>query len=228
MAEQTDPTVPAHRPMQIGTHDAEGWRTHTIPGDVCEACSDPATGRWVPVSQCPEALAALDADEATEIVPAPTVTATTGIDGSLTLERTEPPADTTKLGREDLALGYPLFDAAQAAYEAFHGPNPTDSAPWTEFIAFGGFHEAWLRAAQAAIDVALAAVRGEPHTTPIAGGGGDVRVTCEHLQTGETQSVVIQDDCVVIVAGTAYVHGVQDYPTSGTQVWTVKGRGGRG
>lgn len=52
-----------HVPTQIGTHDAEGHRTHTIPGDVCLGCSDPASGRWVPISQCPKAMAALDATE---------------------------------------------------------------------------------------------------------------------------------------------------------------------
>lgn len=55
-----------------------------------------------------------------------------------------------------------------------------------------------------------------------------VKVTCVDLATGETGSGVIQDDVMVIVAGSAYVHDVQDYPKSGTQVWTIKGRGGRG
>lgn len=45
-----------HEPMQIGTRDAEGNRTFAPPGDVCAACSDPETGLWVPVSQCPPAL----------------------------------------------------------------------------------------------------------------------------------------------------------------------------
>lgn len=49
-----------HYPVQIGTRDAEGYRTFGTPGDVCSACSDPEAGRWVPVSQCPTALARLD------------------------------------------------------------------------------------------------------------------------------------------------------------------------
>lgn len=52
-----------HEPGQIGTHDAEGWRTHTTPGDVCLTCSNAETGLWVPVSACPDALATLDAQE---------------------------------------------------------------------------------------------------------------------------------------------------------------------
>jgi hypothetical protein len=61
----TEPAMPPaqHRPHQIGTHDGEGYRTHTIPGDVCLDCSDPAAGRWVPISQCPRALAALDDEQ---------------------------------------------------------------------------------------------------------------------------------------------------------------------
>lgn len=52
-----------HVPVQIGTHDPEGHRTHTIPGDVCLGCSEPSVGRWVPVSQCPRAMAALDNED---------------------------------------------------------------------------------------------------------------------------------------------------------------------
>lgn len=46
---------PLHEPMQIGTRDAQGHRTHAPPGDVCGTCSDPDAGRWVPISQCPSA-----------------------------------------------------------------------------------------------------------------------------------------------------------------------------
>lgn len=56
--------VNRHVPYQIGTRDDEGWRTHAIPGDVCLGCSNPCAGRWVPVSQCPAALAKLNADDA--------------------------------------------------------------------------------------------------------------------------------------------------------------------
>lgn len=52
-----------HTPIQLGTHDSEGWRTFQTPGDACAGCSNRATGLWVPVSQCPEAMAALKAME---------------------------------------------------------------------------------------------------------------------------------------------------------------------
>lgn len=55
-----------------------------------------------------------------------------------------------------------------------------------------------------------------------------IKVTVEDLETGETASRVLVDDVLVLVTGTCYVDGVQDYPTSGTQVWTVKGRKGLG
>jgi hypothetical protein len=48
--------VKRHRWGQIGTRDAEGYRTFCTPGDVCEACSNWETGLMVPVSQCPLAL----------------------------------------------------------------------------------------------------------------------------------------------------------------------------
>lgn len=63
-----DPSIQApaeHRPGQIGTHDREGWRTHSIPGDVCLGCSDVETGRWVPVNQCPAALALYEQERET-------------------------------------------------------------------------------------------------------------------------------------------------------------------
>jgi hypothetical protein len=47
----------AHVVTQIGVYDGEGWRTHAPPGDVCAGCSDQQAGRWVPVSECLEALA---------------------------------------------------------------------------------------------------------------------------------------------------------------------------
>lgn len=50
----------AHLPVQIGTRDAEGYRTFAVPGDVCAECSDFETGRMVPISFCPRALAAYD------------------------------------------------------------------------------------------------------------------------------------------------------------------------
>jgi hypothetical protein len=41
-----------HTSTFIGTHDDEGQRTFAPPGEVCVECSDPAEGRWVPVSFC--------------------------------------------------------------------------------------------------------------------------------------------------------------------------------
>lgn len=59
----TDSEKAEHVPGQIGTHDAEGYRTHAPPGDVCVACSDSSVGHWVPVSQCALALAAFERQE---------------------------------------------------------------------------------------------------------------------------------------------------------------------
>lgn len=53
----TAPRRTDHVWLQIGTHDQEGYRTHAPPGDVCAACSDPDAGRWVPISQCGQAMA---------------------------------------------------------------------------------------------------------------------------------------------------------------------------
>ncbi|GAB2762813.1 hypothetical protein [Nocardioides pakistanensis] len=50
-----------------------------------------------------------------------------------------------------------------------------------------------------------------------------IRVTVEDLATGETETKDLEDDVLVIVEGSAYVHGVQSFPRVGTQVWTVKG-----
>lgn len=54
-----------------------------------------------------------------------------------------------------------------------------------------------------------------------------VRVTVTDTETGESETAEIDNDCIVITAGSCYVDGVQDYPTKGTQVYTIKGRGGR-
>lgn len=54
-----------------------------------------------------------------------------------------------------------------------------------------------------------------------------IRVTVEDPTTGETETKEISNDVLVIVEGTAEVAGIQNYPTTGTQVWTIKGVGGR-
>lgn len=55
-----------------------------------------------------------------------------------------------------------------------------------------------------------------------------IRVTVEDLATGESESQEIRDDYVIVCAGTCHVAHVNDYPTKGTHVLTVKGRGGLG
>lgn len=55
-----------------------------------------------------------------------------------------------------------------------------------------------------------------------------IRITVEDLESGESETKVIRDDVMVVVHGTAHVSAVSDYPSSGTQQWTIKGirRGG--
>ena len=48
------------------------------------------------------------------------------------------------------------------------------------------------------------------------------RVTCEDVETGETESHVIENNYVVIVDGNTYVDGVQHYPGTGTTTLTIK------
>lgn len=54
-----------------------------------------------------------------------------------------------------------------------------------------------------------------------------VRVTATDLATGETGTRVIHNDVAVIAAGTCWIAHVNDFPKTGTQVITVKGRLGR-
>jgi hypothetical protein len=51
-----------------------------------------------------------------------------------------------------------------------------------------------------------------------------IRVTVTDLATGESHSRVVNNDYVIVTAGTCHVASIQDYPTKGTQVLTVKGR----
>lgn len=53
-----------------------------------------------------------------------------------------------------------------------------------------------------------------------------IEVTVRDTATGESETKTITDDVLVIVEGTAHVPSVQNYPTTGTQVWTIKGVGG--
>lgn len=50
------------------------------------------------------------------------------------------------------------------------------------------------------------------------------RVTCEDVETGETDSVVVENDFVVVTDGDRYVSNVQSYPKTGTTVLTIKRR----
>lgn len=49
-----------------------------------------------------------------------------------------------------------------------------------------------------------------------------VRVTCEDVDTGESESKVLHDDWMVITDGRYYLDGVQSYPGTGTVVLTIK------
>ena len=51
-----------------------------------------------------------------------------------------------------------------------------------------------------------------------------IRVTVTDVQTGDTETAEIWNDVLVITAGSCYVDGIADYPTTGTQVYTIKGR----
>jgi hypothetical protein len=50
-----------------------------------------------------------------------------------------------------------------------------------------------------------------------------IRVTVEDLATGETETVEIMDDYVILAAGSCHVDHVQAY-ANGTHILTVKGR----
>ena len=51
------------------------------------------------------------------------------------------------------------------------------------------------------------------------------RVTATDLDCGESETVVIENDYLVICDGDRYVDGVQVYPGTGTAVITVKRKG---
>ena len=51
-------------------------------------------------------------------------------------------------------------------------------------------------------------------------------VTCRDVETGETESAVIENDYIVITDGNRYVDGIVAYPKSGTVVVTIKRRAG--
>lgn len=51
---------PRHEPAVIDFERARTGLGGSTPGEVCLACSDPARGRWVPASFCPQARALMD------------------------------------------------------------------------------------------------------------------------------------------------------------------------
>jgi hypothetical protein len=53
-----------------------------------------------------------------------------------------------------------------------------------------------------------------------------IRVTVTDTETGASETREIDNDVLVVTAGACYIANVQDYPLKGTQVYTVKGRGG--
>lgn len=60
------------------------------------------------------------------------------------------------------------------------------------------------------------------------GKGSAIEVTVKDLKTGESQTATIPlHEVLVITTGDCHIANVADYPTTGTQVYTIKGRGGR-
>jgi hypothetical protein len=51
----------------------------------------------------------------------------------------------------------------------------------------------------------------------------NIRVTVEDLATGETETIEVRDDYVILAAGTCHVAHVQAY-ANGTHILTIKGR----
>lgn len=51
-----------------------------------------------------------------------------------------------------------------------------------------------------------------------------IEVTVRDTESGDTQTTTITDDYLIVTAGTCHVAHINDYPTKGTHVITVKGR----
>ena len=54
-----------------------------------------------------------------------------------------------------------------------------------------------------------------------------IEVTVRDTETGTSETQTIENDVIVITSGTCHIASVQDYPAKGTQIYTIKGRGGR-
>ena len=51
-----------------------------------------------------------------------------------------------------------------------------------------------------------------------------IKITVTDTETGDSETQTIENDYCVVVAGTCHIAGVQEYPTKGTTVLTIKGR----
>jgi hypothetical protein len=47
-------------------------------------------------------------------------------------------------------------------------------------------------------------------------------VTCKDIETGESETQIIEDNYVVITDGRCFISHIQSYPGSGTTVLTIK------
>lgn len=54
-----------------------------------------------------------------------------------------------------------------------------------------------------------------------------IEVTVRDTETGQSSTATIENDYIVITAGTCEVTTFQDYPKSGTTQLTIKGRNGK-
>ena len=50
------------------------------------------------------------------------------------------------------------------------------------------------------------------------------QVTCTDVETGESETQVIENNYVLVCDGDTYLDGIQAYPKSGTVVLTIKRR----
>lgn len=53
-----------------------------------------------------------------------------------------------------------------------------------------------------------------------------IEVTVRDTETGDTETATIDNDYIIVTAGTCVVAHISDYPVKGTRVITIKGRNG--
>lgn len=53
-----------------------------------------------------------------------------------------------------------------------------------------------------------------------------IRVTVTDTETGDTETAEIENDVIIVTAGTCHIAHFNDYLGTGTTIYTVKGRGG--